>query len=160
MHASCGVVVVRAVGDDAPAGPSAGRIVVGTDGSLHSVRALRWAFDQAQERGVGVIAVRAWLSPTTYGSTFLVDEWRQLKKEAQEALAESLAPWREQFPGVDVVERSVPGEPATALIDESAGAELLVVGSHGRGGFGGLLLGSVSHAVLHHAHCPVAVLRH
>jgi nucleotide-binding universal stress UspA family protein len=72
---------------------------------------------------------------------------------------ESLALWRKQYPGVDVVEKSIAGEPAKVLIDESAGAELLVVGSHGRGGFGGLLLGSVSHAALHHAHCPVAVLR-
>ena len=69
-------------------------------------------------------------------------------------------PWRERYPEVDVVEKTARGNAAAVLIGESAGAELLVVGSHGRGGFGGLLLGSVSHAVLHHARCPVAVVRH
>ena len=59
-----------------------------------------------------------------------------------------------------MLEKTVLGNAVKALIDESAGVELLVVGSHGRGGFGGLLVGSVSHAVLHHAHCPVAVLRY
>ena len=104
--------------------------------------------------------MRAWRTPTMYVSTSPVEEWRQLKVQEQAALAEGLTLWRKQYPRVDVMEKSIAGEPAKVLIDESAGAELLVVGSHGRGGFGGLLLGSVSHAVLHHAHCPVAVLRH
>jgi len=104
--------------------------------------------------------VRAWLSPTMYISTFPVEEWRQLKTRERAALTDSLTQWRKRYPGVDVVEKSVSGEPAKVLVDESAAAALLVVGSHGRGGFGGLLLGSVSHAALDHAHCPVAVLRH
>jgi len=94
-----------------------------------------------------------------YISTFPVEDWRQLKARERAALTDSLAQWRKRYPGVDVVQKSINGEPAKVLVDESAGAELLVVGSHGRGGFGGLLLGSVSHAALHHAHCPVAVLR-
>jgi nucleotide-binding universal stress UspA family protein len=158
MHASCGVVVVRGTTDKAY-GPSAGRVVVGTDGSPQSERAVGFAFERAQERGLGITAVRAWQSPTIYISTVPVEEWRRWRAQEQTVLAESLAPWRKRYPGVDVVEKSVPGEPAQALVDESAGAELLVVGSHGRGGFGGLLLGSVSHDALHHAHCPVAVLR-
>ena len=86
-------------------------------------------------------------------------EWRQLEAQEQEALHESVARWSEKYPGIDVVAKSVVADPAKALVDESAGAELLVVGSHGRGGFAGLLLGSVSHAALHHARCPVAVVR-
>jgi nucleotide-binding universal stress UspA family protein len=159
MHAHCTVEVVRAAADDTP-GPSAGRIVVGTDGSPQSERAVGFAFERAQEHGFGITAVRAWLSPTMYISTFPVEDWRQLKARERAALTDSLAQWRKRYPGVDVVQKSINGEPAKVLVDESAGAELLVVGSHGRGGFGGLLLGSVSHAALHHAHCPVAVLRH
>ena len=70
-----------------------------------------------------------------------------------------LAGPREEFPGVDLLEKVVGGDPAAALVDESRGAELIVVGSHGRGGLGGILRGSVSHTLLHHAHCPVAVVR-
>lgn len=157
-HASCAAVVVRSTRDGAP-GPSAGRIVVGTDGSPQSECALRFAFEQAQERGVGVTVVRAWLEPTLYISPIPVAEWRQLEAQEQEALHESVARWSEKYPGIDVVAKSVVAEPAKALVCESAGAELLVVGSHGRGGFAGLLLGSVGHAALHHAPCPVAVVR-
>jgi nucleotide-binding universal stress UspA family protein len=74
-------------------------------------------------------------------------------------LAGILADYRAQHRQVDVVEKAVWGDPPAVLIDESRGAELVVVGSHGRGGFGGMVLGSVSHALLHHAHCPVAVVR-
>lgn len=157
-HASCAAVVIRSTPEGVP-GPSAGRIVVGTDGSPQSERALRFAFEQAHERGVGVTVVRAWLEPTLYISPIPVPEWRRLEAQEQEALHESVARWSEKYPGIDVVAKSVVADPAKALVDESAGAELLVVGSHGRGGFAGLLLGSVSHAALHHARCPVAVVR-
>jgi nucleotide-binding universal stress UspA family protein len=85
--------------------------------------------------------------------------WEQVEKEEQAALSDALLPWRDRYPEVDVLEKSVLGNAAALLVDESAAAELLVVGSRGRGGFGGLLLGSVSHAALHHARCPVAVVR-
>ena len=83
--------------------------------------------------------------------TFLDEELR--------VVSESLAGWREKFPDVDVRENVIKGRPAFELIAASRGALLLVVGSRGRGGFTSLLLGSVSHTVLHHAHCPVAVVR-
>jgi nucleotide-binding universal stress UspA family protein len=81
------------------------------------------------------------------------------REGAQAQLSEGLVRWRERYSEVDVVERTVMRHADAALIDESSGAELLLVGSRGRGGFAGLLLGSVSHAVLHHARCPVAVVR-
>lgn len=110
MHAHCSVVVVRAAADETP-GPSAGRIVVGTDGSPQSERAVGFAFERAQEQGLGITAVRAWLSPTMYISTFPVEEWRQLKARERAALTDNLALWRKRYPGVDVVERASPASP-------------------------------------------------
>ena len=75
------------------------------------------------------------------------------------ALTDAVAGWRKKFPDVDVRERVVHAIAAPALVDAARGAELLVVGSRGRGGFRSLLLGSVSHAVMHHATAPVAVVR-
>jgi nucleotide-binding universal stress UspA family protein len=116
-------------------------------------------FARAQDRGLGVTAVRACRSPAIYVAVPSPSKWEQTEKEEQTRLSEDLAAWRKQYPAVDVVERTVLGNPGTVLVDESVGAELLVVGSHGRGGFNGLLLGSVSHTALHHANCPVAVVR-
>ena len=156
MHASCPVVVLRQ--PCGGAGSSNGRIVVGTDGSRASDGALRFAFTRARRYGEGLTVVRAWGSPAIYVDVPGTTKWEQVEKEEQAALSEALAPWRDRYPEVDVLEKSVLGNPAALLVDESATAELLVVGGRGRGGFGGLLLGSVSHAVLHHAHCPVAVV--
>jgi len=156
-HASCPVVVLR--GDTGPAGP-ADRIVVGVDGSPSSELAVRFAFSRAQQTGRGLTAVHTWHSSAGHVDLRLSGGRKRAEKEEQALLTERLVPWRERHPQVDVVEKTVRGNAAAALIGESAGAELVVVGSHGRGGFGGLLLGSVSHAVLHHAHCPVAVVRH
>jgi nucleotide-binding universal stress UspA family protein len=158
-EAGCPVVVLRARTDAGGASPSAGRIVVGADGSPCSEAALQFAFTRAGRRGLGLMAVRAWRSPAIYVDVPTSKRWEQLEKKERMVLAEGLASWRERYPDVDVVERTVLGNAAATLVDESAGAELLVVGSHGRGGVGALLLGSVSHAVLHHARCPVAVVR-
>jgi hypothetical protein len=98
--------------------------------------------------------VRAWRSPAIYVDVPSSDKWEQAEKEERVVLADGLAPWRKWYPEVDVVERTVLGNPGGVLVDASAEAELLVVGSHGRGGIGGPLLGSVSHAALHHARCP------
>jgi nucleotide-binding universal stress UspA family protein len=157
MHASCPVVVLR---DHATgAGPASGRIVVGTDGSPTSDSALRFAFARARRDGRSLTVVRAWGSAAIVVDVPGSAKWEQVEKEEQATLSEALVPWRDRYPEVDVLEKSVLGNAAALLVDESAAAELLVVGSRGRGGFGGLLLGSASHAALHHAHCPVAVVR-
>ena len=157
MHASCPVVVLRH--PCTGAGPASGRIVVGADGSPSSESALRFAFTRARRYGRGLTVVRAWGSTAVFVDVPGSAKWEQVEKEEQATLSEALVPWRDRYPGVDVLEKSVLGNAAALLVDESAAAELLVVGSRGRGGFAGLLLGSVSHAVLHHAHCPVAVVR-
>jgi nucleotide-binding universal stress UspA family protein len=123
------------------------------------------AVTQARASAIDVDAVLedgrvcTWLGPEIDVDALPSHEWEQAEKDEQARLAEDLQAWRSRFPDVDLIEKTVRGAPAATLIAESAGAKLLSVGSHGRGGFGGLVLGSVSHAVLHHAHCPVAVVR-
>jgi nucleotide-binding universal stress UspA family protein len=158
MHASCPVVVLR--GPCAGAGAASGRIVVGADGSPSSESALRFAFTRARRDSRGLTVVRAWGATAVFVDVPGSAKWERVEKEEQATLSEALVPWRDRYPGVDVLEKSVLGNAAALLVDESAAAELLVVGSRGHGGFAGLLLGSVSHAALHHAHCPVAVVRH
>jgi len=159
-HAACPVVIVRHA--DRPVGPEAGRIVVGIDGSHDAERALQFAFEQAAYRDAGLTAVLAYqwpestgpgdMLPLAYDPDVLYDDERR-------ALTESMGGWAEKYPDVPVRHTAVRGRPAAVLTELSAGAELLVVGSRGRGGFAGLLLGSVSQAAIHHAACPVAVVR-
>jgi nucleotide-binding universal stress UspA family protein len=156
-HAPCPVIVVHPhrVGTAFPASP-AGRIVVGVDGSDVSVGAIRFAFQEAARRRVGVTAVHAALPTRQHPSLHVpADIVEQVDRQL---FAEAMQSERVLVPGIDVQTKLVHSHPAQALIDESDGAELLVVGSHGRGGFTGMLLGSVSQAVLHHAACPVAVV--
>jgi nucleotide-binding universal stress UspA family protein len=159
MHAPCPVVVIRLAGEDAPPGPSAGRVVVGIDNSPTSQRALDFAFEEARTRGIGLTAVLTYAGPDIDTTVSPTHEWEQAAEREKAVLAESLGNRSDQFPGIDLVQKAEWGNPIAVLINESAGAALLVVGSHGRGGFGGMVLGSVSHALLHHAHCPVAVVR-
>jgi nucleotide-binding universal stress UspA family protein len=159
MHAPCPVVVIRLAGEDAPPGPSAGRIVVGIDDSPQSEHAADFAFREAAARGRELTAVLTWLGPDIDTAASPAHEWQQASADERALLDQKLGPHREGFPGVGVLERTVRGDAAAALVDESRGAELVVVGSHGRGGLGGILRGSVSHSLLHHAHCPVAVVR-
>jgi nucleotide-binding universal stress UspA family protein len=162
-HASCPVVVVRPVVTGTEPGAEAGRVVVGVDGSAASTDALRFAFEEASLRGRGLTATHAWGTPffdvPGHGGPVMqsmdVDEFQG---EELRLLAESLAGWREKFPDVDVRQVLVHREAVEALVIASTGAELIVVGTRGRGGFRSLLLGSVSHAVLHHARCPVAIV--
>ncbi|GAA1823454.1 universal stress protein [Planosporangium flavigriseum] len=162
----CPLVVVRPhvapLADDLDPHHGVGRVVVGVDGSALGEAALDFAFEEAELRGVGLTAVHAWRFPVAAGTgdmLFAVYERVDLADGDQRLLTEVLAPFRERYPGVPVRPVSVQAvSPAAALIHESGGAELLVVGSSGRGGLAALLLGSVSHAAIHHAFCPVAVI--
>ncbi|WP_046302128.1 universal stress protein, partial [Mycobacterium sp. UM_Kg27] len=115
------------------------------------------AFEEASLRGVELVAVYAW------HDTGLLDfpgiDTAAMASEGELALAERLAGWRERYPDVTVRRVVVDDRPADQLVEQSQEAQLLVVGSHGRGGFTGMLLGSVSQAVVQSAHAPVAVVR-
>lgn len=103
-------------------------------------------------------AVLTWVGPDIDTDALPSHEWQQAAEDERATLAQRLAVSRDEFPDVDVQEKTVRGDAADALVDESRGAELIVVGSYGRGGLGAILRGSVSHTLLHHAHCPVAVV--
>jgi nucleotide-binding universal stress UspA family protein len=154
-HAPRPVVVVRPTH-----APDSRRIVVGVDGSVTSSAALDWACARAERTGETVVALHAWRTraPST-------DVW-SAKARAPEGLAhrevllaESVAGMRVDHPDVAIEQEAIPVAPVPCLVDASRNASLLVVGSHGLGFFGGLLLGSVSQAVLQRAECPVAVVR-
>lgn len=154
-HAQCPVVVVR----EEPSG-ARNEILVGVDGSEWSTAALGYAFDQAAARGSRLRAVHSWYVPgghSTYPALVESDPGRRDVEE--QVLAQSLAGWTERHPDVEVVREVVYEHPVQALVAASATAGLVVVGSRGLGGVRGLALGSVSHAVLHHALCSVAIVR-
>ncbi|MEV8093314.1 universal stress protein [Kitasatospora sp. NPDC085879] len=136
------------------------RIVAGVDGSPSSIDALRWAVGQAHEVGAVVEAVIAWEYPVTPGWTGPTTEdgfgAGIARKILDEAIAEVSDPQRPVWIGARVVE----GGAVPALLDAARGAELLVVGSRGHGGFTGALLGSVGQHCVQHAPCPVVVVRH
>jgi nucleotide-binding universal stress UspA family protein len=147
-----------------PPGPKAPArfVVVGVDGSEGSSAALRWAVDEARLRGATLKVVQAWHVPTVaYGGYLAVpleglEDWA---KETSAALEEQLAEVLGDDPGVVVVREVVEAPAAKAVVEAARGADLVVVGSRGRGGFSGLLLGSVSAHVAHHAPCPVTIVR-
>ena len=155
-HAHCPVAVIH---DDEPDAPERDRlpVVVGIDGSPASELATGIAFDQASRRKVELIAVHAWSDPTIYA--FPNEEWMTFKPRADEVLAERLAGWAERYPDVSVQRVVVRDKAVHQLLEQSEHAQLVVVGSHGRGGFAGMLLGSVSSAVAQAARVPVIVAR-
>lgn len=159
MHASCPVVVVRSGVPDQSKGRSAGLVVVGIDGSEISEAALAFAFEEADAMGVGLTALHAWQWQDKPADDAHAGVWAGAQEAEEAVLAERLAGWSEKHPDVFVIRVTRRADPAWALVHESAGAALTVVGSRGSGGFRGLLLGSVSHAVLQHADSPVAVVR-
>lgn len=154
-HASCPVVVVRESVSQTP------RIVVGVDGSGGSAAALEFACRRAELTGETVVAVHAWKIgkvqmdrkgqlPTDIGPSI---------EDRERLLSESVAGVRADHPDVTLLQEAIPVSPGQALVDESTNASLVVTGSHGRGAFSGMLLGSVSHEVLCRAQCPVAIVR-
>jgi len=168
MHSHAPVIVVRPRYAAMPTGggggspPGSGPVVVGVDGSARSAAALGFAFDEANARNVPLVALHAWSVPfDVLGPTSPVRvDAMPARQEAERLLAEALAGWSEKYPDVPVRlvdEHDV--NPSRTLIEASRGAGLVVVGNRGRGGFASLLLGSVSHALVGNAHCPVAVIR-
>ena len=158
-HGRCPVLVVRE--QPSPDGP----IVLGVDGSRAGEQAVDFAFAEAALRGAGLVALHAW---TTWNAPLpsprepsmpYANPPGELAAEEERLLSEALAGHRERYPDVTVKHEVVHGRTREALIEASRSAQLVVVGAWGRDGFAGLLLGSVSQALLHHAHCPVVVAR-
>ncbi|WAP58811.1 universal stress protein [Streptomyces sp. S465] len=141
----CPVLVVREEPDDI------GPVVLAVDGSPEGEKAVEFAFAEASLRGSEIYAVHAWqpdLAPPGTGA-----------ESAERLLALSVAGHRERYPDITVRQQVLSGEIREVLIEASRNAQLMVAGARGRGGFSGLLLGSVSQALLYHAHCPVAIVR-
>lgn len=137
------------------------RAVVGVDGSPASRAALRWALEWVAGAGGGTVeAVHTWQTPYVYGpmgGALVTVDREPIEASATEALT-SAVDGVEVPPGVDLRPLLVEGPCAQSLLDRAQDADLLALGTRGRGGFAGLLLGSVTHQCLHHATCPVVVL--
>lgn len=155
-HATCPVAVIR---DEDLADPLHGPVLVGIDGSPASELATAIAFDQASRRGVDLVALHAWSDVAVLELPAF--DWEAVEADAQRSLAETLAGWQERYPDVSVRRLLVRDLPAQQLIFQTRAtqAQLVVVGSHGRGGLTGLILGSVSNTVLHSVQAPVIVAR-
>ena len=135
-----------------------GRIVVGIDGSPNAQAALSWAIDEARLRGLGLRIIYAFPALVTYWGTTSSEYYPKEEAEARKMFEEALAK-APPTDDLDIERTLVPGNPAQVLIEASHGASLVVVGAHGRGGFMGMLLGSVSMHVVTQAHSPVVVVR-
>jgi nucleotide-binding universal stress UspA family protein len=156
-HAACPVLVAR--GRPNPTGD----VLVGVDGSPAAEPAIGAAFEEATLRGARLTALHIWSHPRSTGPGDmlpLVYDVAEIEAGEARVLAEALAGWRDKYPDLPVRRELRRAYIRPALIDETARSQLIVVGSRGRGGFTGLLLGSVSQAMLHHAHCPVMVVPH
>ena len=145
--APCPVVVVRGTS-------GAGPILVGTDGSADSEAAVLFGFEEAARSNSELRVVYCW-QPQGHNEAL----FDKVDEQLRDWLAESLAPYRDKFPAVRVRTEVAAGRASAVLAERSHGCSLVVVGSRGRGGVKGLLLGSVSQNLLHHASCPVAVVR-
>lgn len=149
-HAHCPVLVVRG------AEPNGGPVVVGVDGSEASAFALEFAFEESAYRGADLVPVLGWNDSGWHAPGFPAGS---LESAARRTLNESLAGWPERYPNVVVRPEPVRGHPRHLLVERSKTAQLVVLGARGRDTFKGLLLGSVSQALIHHSACSVAVVR-
>lgn len=157
-HAHCPVAVIHAEELPSERAP----VVVGIDGSPTSELATAIAFDEASRRGVDLVALHAWsdMGPIEFASAnWAPIEWRNIKVAEEEVLSERLSGWNDQYPDVTVHRVVVCDRPGPRLLERAGEAQLLVLGSHGRGGFPGMLLGSVCNAVVNSAQIPVIIAR-
>lgn len=156
-HASCPVLVTR------HEAPKSGDVVVGVDdehgagGPEHDHPELSFAFAEAAMRGTGVHAVRAWTGTRLVGQAALYEPEVD-QRDQERTLEDAVAAWRRRYPDVPVRTELVPGPAARAVLDVGAGAVMIVLGARGEAGAPGRRLGSVVHAALHQATCPVAVI--
>jgi nucleotide-binding universal stress UspA family protein len=153
-HANCPVAVIRDE-DLLMPDPQHAPVLVGVDGSSASELATEIAFDQASRRGVELIAMHAWSDVCASG----LPGWEWSAPGSESSFADSLEHWQERYPNLTVQRVVVCDEPARQLIEKSESAQLVVVGSHGRGAFDRMVLGSVSNTVLHSVRIPVIVAR-
>jgi nucleotide-binding universal stress UspA family protein len=160
-HATAPVVVVRGrTLDGAP--PAKGPVVVGVDGSVSCRDAVEVAFEEASARGATLVAVNVWSDVSVQPSLGAVPEdphWSRIQTGEEIVLAERLAGYQERYPDVTVERVVARDRPVRVLSEYAEAAQLLVVGTRGRGGFKGLLLGSTSNALIQTADCPVLVVR-
>lgn len=161
-HASSPVVVVRK-DNDVTVNNKYGPVVVGVDGSDISRKALEYAFREADARGATLRAVHSWadaqVQTSLVGLAAVQSQLDAMTAQERKILQDELAPMREKYPDVKVEEVVDRDRPIQVLKDNSDDAQLLVLGSHGRGGFRGMLLGSTSRALLQYAPCPMMVVR-
>jgi nucleotide-binding universal stress UspA family protein len=158
-HGHCPVVVVRHRPSEDGAG--AGQIVLALDDSESSTPAVEYAFAATSRQQLELTAVHAWWREYLGGVMAYSPwegDWSEVAQELEQMMEHALSGWCEKYPDVPVHRHLVRGHAVQMLVEESEGAALLVVGSRGRGGFPGLLLGSVSNGLLQHADCPVAVV--
>jgi nucleotide-binding universal stress UspA family protein len=150
------VIAIYAVRDTAPMAETQ-RIVVGVDGSAASDAALRWACDEAALRGTGVVALHVVSIPYELPRVPVDDPQTDLEREGQQVLVDALA--RVDAQGVAVESRLLEGSPGELLVEASEDASLVVVGTRAHGRLASFVVGSVSSTVVHHAACPVVVVR-
>ncbi|MVU76949.1 universal stress protein [Nocardia sp. ET3-3] len=156
QHAHCPVAVIHTMsGTDAVSARKP--VLVGVDGSANSVPALELAFEEASLRKVGLVALHSWSDVT--GTEPAPVGWESVRDSEEALLTESLAGYGERYPDVPVRRVLVRDRPARSLLTESENAQLVVVGSHGRGGFAGMLLGSTSAALVQSVECPIVIAR-
>ncbi len=134
-------------------------VIVGVDGSADSVRALQWAAEYARRFEAPLECVITWEMSTLYGDTFFgAEDYRAVEEKSRAVLDEVV---REALgDDAQVAKRAERGHPSEVLVRESKTAQLVVVGSRGRGSFTGMLLGSVSQHLVSHARCPVIIMEH
>ena len=156
-HATCPILICRGRGD------ATLPVLLAADGSPANEPAVGFAFEEATLRGVPLVALHVWSHPASTGPGDmqpLVHDEDLVEDEEIRVLAEALAGWHDRYPDVDVRRQVVRGHIRKTIIDATSGAQLVVVGARGHGGFTGMLLGSVSQSVLNHASCPTVIVAH